>query len=51
MEREIERLREALRGLSYSGDGGCWCEVAIGNPMCRDHSDACKRAHAVLKGE
>lgn len=34
--------------------GDCWCEVAIGNPMMRNHSPQCenaKRASEVFKDE
>ena len=45
-EAEIIKLREALEALKR---GDCWCEMAIGNPMVKDHSAACKLASAVLE--
>lgn len=45
-QERVQRLEQALRGLKLHGD--CWCGVAIGNPMMRDHSDACKAAKAAL---
>jgi hypothetical protein len=33
--------REELKKALWRGS--CYCEVAIGNPMMRDHSDLCKR--------
>lgn len=26
----------------------CWCEMAVGNPMVTDHSNACKIARALM---
>lgn len=43
-------LSAALRGLALGSD--CWCQMAIGNPMVREHSPACVAARkAVAKAE
>jgi hypothetical protein len=48
LENENKSLREALADLKR---GDCWCEVAIGNPMCRgEHSSGCKKAQAIMGG-
>jgi len=47
LRAENERLREALRGLRY-GDG-CFCDMAIGNPMVKKHSPDCERATSALE--
>ncbi len=32
-------------GSEYHGaQSRCWCEMRIGNPMFRDHTQVCKRA-------
>ena len=41
-----ERLAEALQCVGHNEV--CWCGVAIGNPMYKEHSTACKRATAAL---
>jgi hypothetical protein len=43
---ERDRCREALQGLRV---GGCFCDVAIGDPRMRDHSAPCKVASDALK--
>ncbi len=43
-----EALVSALCGFMHSGSDGCFCDVAIGNPMVRDHSPACIAARAAL---
>jgi hypothetical protein len=35
-------LYAALCDLQH--EPGCWCDMANGNPMYRDHSPACKQA-------
>lgn len=35
-DKEIERLKTSLKR------GDCYCEVGIGNPMFRDHTNICK---------
>ena len=44
-------LYEALLNLrqNYDDDEDCWCEVAIGNPMCKGHSLSCVEALRVTK--
>lgn len=45
LQFQRDLLLDALTGLR--GDD-CFCEMAIGNPMYRDHSDACKKATRAL---
>lgn len=45
LEKERVTLRNALLAIQR---GDCFCEVAIGNPMMKDHSEACKLAKAAL---
>jgi len=35
----LEAVRKAVDGMDH---GGCWCDMAIGNPMVKEHTDACK---------
>lgn len=45
LQYQRDLLWNALEGLRA---GDCFCEMAIGNPMYRDHSLACQKArHAV----
>ena len=45
----LEKYEEALVGLRYGcGEPKCFCDVSIGNPMYRGHSDSCKRATDTL---
>jgi hypothetical protein len=44
---EVKMLRAIVTGLRR---GSCWCEMAIGNPMVREHSTVCKAA-TVIMGE
>jgi len=41
MDERVEKLEEALKSLKYGCDEKCWCDVSIGNPMMRGHSDNC----------
>lgn len=41
----IRKLRAVIGLLKR---GSCWCELGIGNPMVRGHSDACRRAREAL---
>jgi hypothetical protein len=52
-ERKVTRLREALKGLASGPYGAppCWCEMRVGNPMVKSHSDACLAARAALHPE
>lgn len=36
------KAESALVGLRY--EGGCFCEVSIGNPMMKTHTSACEAA-------
>lgn len=40
-----EQIEPILRGLMR---GDCFCEMAIGNPMCKSHDTGCKAATAFL---
>lgn len=44
-----DELVEALKELNRSSGKGCWCEMAIGNPMVKDHSKGCLMAKQALK--
>jgi len=52
IKTERDELRAVLISLKRSPDHqpDCWCGKAIGNPMLKDHSAACKAAKAALKG-
>jgi len=41
-------LVEALKAVRRGGASGCWCEMAIGNPMCSSHTYACNLAQRVI---
>lgn len=44
-----DELVEALKQLNRSSDEkNCWCEMAIGNPMARNHSKGCLMAKEAL---
>ncbi len=43
----VTSLKAALEGLRVNEE--CWCQVAIGNPMMRGHSDACKTVQELLE--
>lgn len=41
----MRRMRSLLVAFRMGGESGCWCEVAIGNPMLAGkHTDRCKLA-------
>ena len=40
---QAERLLQLLKL------GDCWCEMAIGNPMVKDHSEVCKRIQKLFQ--
>lgn len=42
----MEDAEEVIRLLKR---GSCWCEMAIGNPMFKEHSEACQKAQAYEK--
>jgi len=42
----MEDFVEILEGLKR---GSCFCEMAVGNPMVREHTEACNRAMKFLK--
>lgn len=43
-----EKLRFALLAQKYSGKGQCFCEMSIGNPMYKTHSNSCRIATETL---
>ena len=47
LERIVENqeLKQALRLLKR---GSCWCEMAICNPMVKEHSEGCKLAQQLM---
>lgn len=45
---ELKAARQTIGSLKY-GDPKCFCDIAIGNPMVRDHSESCKSATENLK--
>ena len=50
LEAEVERLRDALKGLSCKNhDGLCWCDNYGNHPLVPSHTDACKKAREALK--
>ena len=42
-------LDTAVAVLSMVGRGGCWCEMAVGNPMAQEHSTNCRAAQGFMK--
>ena len=42
----IEKLQTALWDMQRGPD--CWCEMAIDNPMVKEHTIACQQARAAL---
>lgn len=46
----VEVLKEALRELKHSRHH-CWCQMAIGNPMIKEHSSGCLKAQVLLSVE
>lgn len=47
MNVNLKEMLEVLRGLKRGDE--CYCEMAIGNPMCHSHSAACNKAMALEK--
>lgn len=48
LEFDNADLRMALELLKR---GSCWCEMAIGNPMVKNHSEGCKLAQRLMEGK
>ncbi len=46
---EIDLLDMALECIRLLKRGDCWCEMAIDNPMVREHSAGCLKAKQVMK--
>jgi hypothetical protein len=49
MTKEDSVLVLALRALKLLKKGSCWCEIGIGNPMYKNHSEGCKIAQHILE--
>lgn len=50
MNKQTELMilcREALEALCMLKYGDCWCEFGMGNPMYKDHTNACKETQKV----
>ncbi len=46
----LHEATEIIKMLKRAtGKYGCWCEIAIGNPMVKSHSEACERARAFIE--
>lgn len=45
---EGEKLRFALLAQKYAGENQCFCEMSIGNPMYKTHSNSCRIATETL---
>ena len=45
---EAEKLRFALLAQKYAGENQCFCEMSIGNPMYKTHSNSCRIATETL---
>lgn len=45
LEARVKQMEEALRGVMR---GDCWCEMAVGNPMVKNHAPQCRAARAAL---
>jgi hypothetical protein len=43
----LDQHREVINKLKR---GSCWCEMAIGNPMVKNHSQGCQQAQALMGG-
>ena len=41
LHHEVVKLRDIIWALRR---GACWCEMAVGNPMVKEHSSACRAA-------
>jgi outer membrane murein-binding lipoprotein Lpp len=48
LREDKARLRFALLAQKYSGEGQCFCEMSIGNPMYKTHSNSCRIATETL---
>ena len=46
---ELGALRGAIDELGRSADGRpCFCQMKVGNPMVREHSNGCSMARAAI---
>lgn len=41
----INQYRQLVKSLKINNE--CWCQVAIGNPTMKGHTEACKKAQAL----
>ena len=48
LESDYVALEKVLQDLKRGSGEGCWCSLAIGDPRIKNHSDACKRAQAMM---
>lgn len=46
MQHRLEAAEELLEGFRK---GGCFCQVGIGNPMFRDHTEHCRKVMSFLE--
>jgi len=49
LEDLVVALADVLRRLSSLRERQCWCAMAVGNPMVRDHSELCRTAQTLLR--
>jgi hypothetical protein len=53
LEKRIKKLENALWALCHEKGryypDGCWCEACHNNPMCPDHTGACKMAQKAMR--
>ena len=46
---QLYNAKDIIYSLRLGTDKNkCWCQMAIGNPMCKDHSNACKQAQVFM---
>lgn len=43
-----EEIREILSALEGLKRGSCWCQMAIGHPMMKSHSEACIKVQEIM---
>ncbi len=41
-EELVLELEKLVLEVAHDKKSPCWCQVAIGNPMMKDHSQQCK---------
>lgn len=51
LDNRVQVLETLLGMLKRGGPDGCWCDVAIGNPMMEGkHSSLCQAVQRELQG-